>query len=239
MNNNNTEWRTFQVDHPFTCIISGPSGSGKSTFVSNLLDPAHNLLSFTQFDYVYVFLGTVKSSRSVLTEQLPGAVVFELPALYGDTLSKTSFAADFHQLIADHHQRQEKGLVIFDDLMAELSETSLLVSMFTKMSSHMSLSVIYITQNLYFQGKAAHSNLTLMRNVTFQVVFDSPQDLTVFTNLAVRQALPEDRARLRQMLHESCKNNRYVVIRYDFKIPSRMKYSTNWFSKNVTLLSLA
>lgn len=234
-----TEWKTFQIRHPFTCIVSGPSGCGKSTFVSNLLDPAHNLLSFTSFDYVYVFLGTQKSSRSLLTQLPGGATVFELPALYGDplNLAKSTFPSDFKRLISDNAKRGLKGMVIFDDLMAEMSETSLLVSLFTKMSSHNSLSVIYITQNLFFQGKSAHSNGTLMRNVHVCVVFDCPQDLSVITNLAARQALPEDRPKLRKMLNETCKSDRYVVIRYD--IPSRMKYSTNWFStNNVTLLNL-
>ena len=55
-----------RFEHPFTCVVSGLSRSGKSTFVCNLLLKQKDLIN-TEFDYVYMFLGTSASENRTLS----------------------------------------------------------------------------------------------------------------------------------------------------------------------------
>ena len=70
--------------------------------------------------------------------------------------------------------------------MAELANDSRLSKLFTKGSHHQNLSVIFITQNLFHQGKE-------MRNVHlnshYMVLFKNPRDKSQIMHLA-RQMYP-------------------------------------------------
>ena len=52
--------------HPFTCVVAGPSGSGKSTFVRQLMLRQGKIID-TQFDYIYIFIGTDASESKILS----------------------------------------------------------------------------------------------------------------------------------------------------------------------------
>ena len=82
--------------------------------------------------------------------------------------------------------RGKKGCVIFDDLMSELSECGLLVDLFTKFSSHYSLTIIHITQNVFFKsaGKHGTDNVTIFRNTQVLVLFQTPMDMSMLMMIA-------------------------------------------------------
>ena len=74
----------------------------------------------------------------------------------------------------------------FDDLMSELSECRLLVDLFTKFSSHYSLTIIHITQNVFFKsvGKHGTDNVTIFRNTQVLVLFWTPMDMSMLMMIA-------------------------------------------------------
>ena len=76
-------------------------------------------------------------------------------------------------------------LVIIDDLMREASNGAIL-DLFTKHSHHKNISIIYITQNLFYKGQR-----DISLNAGYLVIFKNPRDRSQIQYLA-RQVYPED-----------------------------------------------
>ena len=135
--------------HPFTCVVVVPSGSGKSTFVRNLLLKQGRLIDIT-FDYVIIFLGTDMSENntiSTLGRVLPQRVyLVKVKNVYPtrEELQK-NFPMDLKNMLKERSDKKLKGCLIFNDLMEELSECSVLTKLFTKFSTHYGVSIINIT----------------------------------------------------------------------------------------------
>ena len=51
----------------------------------------------------------------------------------------------------------KRNLIVFDDQMIDASKDKRIVNLFTRGSHHRNLSVIYIMQNLFHQGKGSRS----------------------------------------------------------------------------------
>jgi len=78
----------------------------------------------------------------------------------------------------------ESTLLILDDLMSETNQ--LVANVFTKISHHRKVSVVYLTQNLFDKNKYAR---TISLNAHYLVLFKNPRDATQFVTLA-RQMYP-------------------------------------------------
>ena len=71
------------------------------------------------------------------------------------------------------------NLIVIDDQMIEAGKDNRIVNLFTKGSHHRNLSVIYIAQNLFHQGKG---NQSISLNSQYWVLFKNPRDkLQIFT----------------------------------------------------------
>jgi hypothetical protein len=79
---------------------------------------------------------------------------------------------------------KEPTLLIIDDLMQETNDT--VANIFTKISHHRNVSVMYITQNLFPKNKHAR---TISLNSHYLVLFKNPRDAGQFAILA-RQMYP-------------------------------------------------
>ena len=66
----------------------------------------------------------------------------------------------------------KRNLIVFDDQMIDASKDKRIVNLFTRGSHHRNLSVIYIVQNLFHQGKASGSK-SLNH---YLVLFKNPRD---------------------------------------------------------------
>ena len=75
----------------------------------------------------------------------------------------------------DHHyiNDRKRNIHVFDDLMTEAKCDQRIAVLFTKGSHHMNISVVYLTQNLFPQGKACRG-ITL--NTQCMVLFNNPID---------------------------------------------------------------
>ena len=65
------------------------------------------------------------------------------------------------------------NLIIIDDQMTETSNDKRILNLFTKGSHHRNLSVIFLLQNVYFQGKIMR---TLSLNAAYLVLFKNSRD---------------------------------------------------------------
>lgn len=145
--------------HPSTCLLSGPTGSGKTVFVKKLID--HKMF-----------------------HPMPTNIVY----CYGNyqPLFNSMKNVNFEEGLPPNLNSIRNALIIIDDLMTELANDNRLSKLFTKGSHHRNLSVIFITQNLFHQGKE-------MRNVHlnshYMVLYKNPRDKSQVMHLA-RQMFP-------------------------------------------------
>jgi len=70
-------------------------------------------------------------------------------------------------------------MLIIDDLMHESGDS--VSKIFTRDSYHKNISVVFITQNLFYGSK---QNRTMSLNTHYLVLFKNPRDLTQIRNLA-------------------------------------------------------
>ena len=224
-----------QIHHPFRCLVAGPSQSGKSTFVRDLMLRQGDIID-VKFDYITIVLGTEENKNEILSSMRkrfpPGVVeIIELMKSYSSPEEmKSQFPLEFEKYLKKKSALNKKGCVVFDDLMSELAECGLLVSLFTRFSSHYSISTIHITQNVFFKsgGKHGSDNVTIYRNTHVLVLFKNPMDNTIMATIAKRMNASKY-ADLIKLLNHIVDKHRYVVIHGDFNRPDRLKYSSDIF----------
>ena len=80
----------------------------------------------------------------------------------------------------------KRNLIVFDDKMIDASKDKRIVNFFNRGSHHRNLSVIYIVQNLFYQGKGSRS---ISLNSHYLVLFKNPRDKLQILTLA-KQVYP-------------------------------------------------
>jgi len=79
----------------------------------------------------------------------------------------------------DVFDSRQPTLLIIDDLMSETNQ--LVADIFTKISHHRNISVIYMTQNIFDKNKYAR---TISLNAHYLVLFKNPRDANHFAVLS-------------------------------------------------------
>ena len=152
---------TLPLRHPFTAMLAGPTGCGKTVFIFRLIEHARKMIEPTPTKIVYCYGEYqpifAKYPRVQFNEGLPDATKFD---------------------------GSEPVLLIIDDLMNETNES--VSAIFTKISHHRNVSVVYITQNMFPKNKHAR---TISLNSHYMVLFKNPRDAGQFGVLA-RQMYP-------------------------------------------------
>ena len=166
-----TRWK-----HPFTAILAGPSGCGKTYFVKRFLTCLPSMVSVTFKNIVWCF-----GEWQPVYDTIQGYVSFQegLP--------------DIQQFNADSGPH----LLIIDDQMREAD--SRIVDLFTKGSHHRNLSIMFITQNLFHQGKGCRD---ISLNTHYIVCFKNPRDKGQIYHLC-RQVCPENSLFLREAYQDA------------------------------------
>lgn len=125
--------------HPFTCLVCGPTRSGKTLLVRRIL----------------------KNYKSLIDKHTNKLKVLWC---YGhwQNIYETEIASDVNveyiNGFPSEEEIKEKNIIILDDLMNELANDNRLSNLFTRGSHHLNLSIFFLTQNLFNQGK-------VMRNI--------------------------------------------------------------------------
>ena len=142
----------FEMDpswkHPFTAIVAGPTGCGETMLTSKFITLA-----------------------SVMITPVPEKIIWCF-GVYQDEFDKYP-DIDFREGLPDPNSFDgtTKTLLVIDDLMSETNES--VTKIFTKISHHRSVSVLYLSQNLFFGGK---QNRTISLNTHYMVLFRNPRD---------------------------------------------------------------
>jgi hypothetical protein len=159
------------MQHPFTCIVAGCTQSGKTVWVKSLLENAQTTISPAPQRIIWCY-GQWQPSYFDMLRAIP-EIEFNkgIPKDIDNT---------------DYLDVSQRNLIVLDDLMAQSSKDKRIADLFTKGSHHRNLSIIYIVQNIFHQGKEMR-NISL--NAHYIVLFKSPRDKQQISMLA-RQVDP-------------------------------------------------
>ena len=157
------------LKHPFTSILAGPTGCGKTTFVQKLLKHVKDIVSPPPQRIVYCY-SIWQDKFSELLYENPG-IEFNEGIIPTESINKTT-----------------RNLIILDDLMNESKDDVNVSNLFTKGSHHKNMSIIFMSQNLFVQGKHMRS---ISLNAHYLAVFKNPRDKAQFSCLS-RQMYPKN-----------------------------------------------
>ena len=152
--------------HPFSVVISDPSGSGKSEWTRKLL--LSSLIQPTPERIIWCF-GQWQPLYDAIWKKIPSI----------------EFVSGIPDYLDDQHyiNTGKRNILVFDDLMTEAKCDQRVADLFTKGSHHRNISIVYLTQNLFPQGKACRY---IALNTQYMVLFNNPIDRQQVANLARR-----------------------------------------------------
>jgi hypothetical protein len=136
-----------------TCV--GATSSGKTTFIKNLLTNIDQIVLHEPKQILYCY-GTWQDIYQEMEVDIQNI--------------------RFHQGLPDkttieQFSTNSPSLIVLDDLMEEVTNSKDMQKMFTQYSHHMNISVIFISQNLYFGGKYGK---TINLNCHYIILFKNP-----------------------------------------------------------------
>ena len=148
-------------ENPFTCAVAGPTSSGKTQFVFRLIKQANQMIDPPPEHIVYCY-----------GEFQP--IFAEFPDV------------EFNEGLPDvsRFDGRKRVLLIIDDLMNEADQN--ICNLFTKLSHHRNVSVVFITQNLFHRNRFVR---TMNLNTHYIIMFKNPRDAGQVATLA-RQMYP-------------------------------------------------
>jgi hypothetical protein len=140
---------------PFTMTCVGATSSGKTTFVRDLLANIGQM--------------TVDEPNQILYCYATWQNIYE-------DMEKNNEKIKFHEgvpdkSVIDYMSNLAPSLIILDDLMEEVTNCKDMQKMFTQYSHHLNISVIFISQNLYYGGKYSK---TINLNCHYIILFKNP-----------------------------------------------------------------
>ena len=196
----------FKLHHPFSMLVAGPRGAGKNEFVKQLLSLQRYILTNPPKKIVW-FYG--RHQPDLLTQEIPSIEFYEgLPANI-EAMFDTS----------------KRNICSNDDLMQNASGNQLVENLFTN-GRHLNLSVVFVSQNLFYAGKKCR---TISLNSTYIVVFKNLRDQTQIRHLA-RQMFPSRPKFLQAAYKEETKHPyRYLFLDFHPNSPEFARVRGNIF----------
>lgn len=192
--------------HSLDDILFVIQQAGKTTFCVELLNNADRMID-TKFDKIYWLLGDVNAQPKNLN--VPVEFIIGMPDEFENKSGKPC-------------------LYVLDDSMFE-TENKSVANLLTRGSHHQNMSVIFITQNLYQQGKYAR---TISLNFTHLCVMNNPRDRLQFSYLA-RQLYPENAKDLLRVYKETTDEPfTYLLIDLTQKTHNLFRFRTDIFNPN-------
>ena len=158
-----------QFKCPTTICISGTTNSGKTYFVRQLLENKNKMFNPPADKVMYCY---------GVWQTLFGDMENQLNTIFHKGLPSEETVDTF--VDGNHH------IIILDDLMDDVVESKGVQNMFTRGSHHKNLTILYLNQNMYCQGKSARS---INLNTHYMVLMRNPRDTSQISVLAKQTGL--------------------------------------------------
>lgn len=156
--------KAFRFRTPTSLLIAGPSGCGKTVFTTLLLLENEELFDKDPKPIHYCYGSWQKGFEGLKKE-----------------------GVKFHEGIPESESLPkwfpEGGVLVLDDLMDEGGNDKRVLDLFTKDSHHRGITVLYLCQDLFPNGKFAK---TISRNAHYIVAFKNPRDQLGLRNLLLQ-----------------------------------------------------
>jgi hypothetical protein len=184
----------------FNCLVSGPTGSGKTTFVKNLLNLGDQI--FTEKPKkVFLFY---KAMQDMYLEMEKDGLIHEMIDVQDGMPSLDSI----HDMVSPF-KNEGGSMIIFDDSMSSVNTDFELL--FCNLSHHDKCSIIFMTQNLFFQDKSFR---TMSLNSHYIVLMKNDRDKQQISILS-RQISPNNSNYIIQAYKDATKDP-YDYLLLDF-----------------------
>ena len=129
--------------------------------------------------------------RQAFCFRTPSSLLIAGPSGCGKTVFTTKLLLDNVESFAEsppsihycYGSWQKGGVLVMDDLMDEGSNDKRVLDLFTKHSHHQNITVLYLCQDLFPNGKFAK---TISRNAHYVVAFKNPRDQLGIRNLLLQ-----------------------------------------------------
>ena len=148
--------------HPTIIQVSGPTRCGRTRFVRRILEEQLIQPFATRILWVY---SEWQHDYDIIRQWYPGI----------------EFEKGWRDEIFDSLSSDQRNILVLDDHMGVASSSNSVADLFTKGSHHRNLTVIYLVQNVYNQGK---SQRTISLNSHYSVVFSNGRDASQFRTMA-------------------------------------------------------
>ena len=199
----------FQLVHPFTCMVAGMTGSGKTVWVQALLQQAQTVIDQPPERIIWCY----SQWQNAYTQLLMMIPTIEFVKGIPESLENDTYL-----------DVNIRNLIVMDDQMIEAGKDNRIVNLFTKGSHHRNLSVIYIVQNLFHQGKGTRS---ISLNSHYLVLFKNPRDKLQILTLA-KQMYPSETAWFIKEYEEAVRRPYgYLFVDLRPTTPDRCRLRTN------------
>jgi len=195
--------------HPFNCIISAPTKSGKTELIKKIVINSKQMIEPPPIQIFWSYSEWQHSYESLLREM--------------PTVKFIEGAPNLEEL------KQEKSipkLLILDDLMQDMKNDSRLNELFTRGSHHWNLSIIYIVQNLFFNGIR-----TSRINCQYILLMKNPSDRLQIKQLG-RQLFPGSKHFEESFEDATSKPYGYLLIDLTQTTPDNMRLRSNILPEN-------
>lgn len=146
----------FRFKHPFTVFIAGPSSSGKTVLTRNLLGEYNTTTDIEA--HVLNVLWCHGQQQDIHNIPVQGVGIKYIEGLPDEKALK----------------KNKPHVIVIDDLMNEVSDSRDMSNLFTKVSHHMGISVIFIAQNMFKKGKEMRD---IRLNCHQLIILKCPQDM--------------------------------------------------------------
>jgi len=184
-------------------MVAGPTSSGKTVLVRRLLNAYKTLTSIDTRDLKVLWaygqwqdLYNQKIATNVLVDYISG-----LPS-------------------EDEIKQYNPQIIVIDDLMSELGNNKKFADLFTKGSHHMGINVIFITQNLFHQGKQMR---TIALNCHYLIIMKNARGKSQLTYIA-RDVFPGKTNYLLEAYEDATKEKPYTYLKIDLTQQTPEKY---------------
>ena len=194
-----------RFQNPCNILVSSSSGSGKTTLVKNILSLRTQL--FTQ-DPEKVFL-FFNNDQPIYDEMLREGLIDQKIDVNNDFPT-----LDYLTTLVSPFKKGRGSLVVFDDLIADLTED--FIKIICNMGHHEKTSIILLTQNLFFKHKVFR---TLSLNMHYMFLMTNERDKQQVSNLG-RQVCPNNPNYLVEV-YAAAASRPYEYLLLDFRVDQK------------------
>ena len=196
--------------HPFTMIVAAPTGFGKTVYVYNLLQRADQAIEPPP-ERIIICYSHWQPLYTAMQDTIPN---IEFMRGIPSNLEQDSFL-----------DTSKRNLIVFDDLMSDISKDDRMTDLFTKGSHHRNLSVIVLMQNFY-----EPRTVTMRRNCQYLILGNMPMDLQTIKTMS--QRMFPDKPNYMMDMYKEATSTPYGFLVMDLKCttPDHERLKTNTMS---------